>query len=388
MKKLLCAILALCFLCGCKSAPQETKNEKFIGVWITYGEIKAMAQSPAGFQNEAETAVKRCKAIGINNIFFHVRAFCDAVYESRYFPKCEYLKDTDALSVMVKLCHRNGIKLHAWINPYRVSTTSNDCKLLPENSPARRFYESSNKSDHINVCMTENSIYLNPAGAGARRLILAGVREIIENYDVDGIHFDDYFYPTTAADFDKASYEEYAKTAEFPLSLENWRRQNVNTLLYVCYCAIKQKNGNILFGISPAADIDRCYNSLFADVEGWLNGGYVDYILPQLYFGFEYPNERFRFDNLLIKWLDTVSGKAELYCGLANYKIGTDSKADKAEWNTKTDIIARQIDLMSDYGISGFAFFSYSSLFSGAELNRRQLNNIKREVKKKGFTNE
>ena len=386
MKKVFCVILAICMLflsSGCRGN-EENKDEKMIGVWVTYSELKSFATSKSGFENEFSLAVQRCKKLGINNMFVHVRAFCDAAYNSKYFPKCEYFGDTDALAVMVRECHKNGIKIHAWINPYRVSN-SPDKSLLPENSPARAYLEDADTSNDKNVCITDGGIYLNPASSQVRRLILCGIREILDNYKVDGIHFDDYFYPTVDAKFDEASYKEYADSTENPLWLEDWRRQNVNTLLNSCYCAVKQAGSDILFGVSPAADINRCYNTLFADIEGWLGGGYVDYIMPQLYFGFEYPKESFRFDALLVKWLDIIQNKpAVLYCGLANYKIGTDTPADKEEWNKYDDIIARQIEMLCQNGVRGFAFFSYTSLFNECELNRIQMNKIERELKKKG----
>ncbi|MBQ0083867.1 MAG: family 10 glycosylhydrolase [Clostridiales bacterium] len=387
MKGILSVLLLLSLLlCSCNTAgaPTHQNSEKMIGVWITYGEIKKFAGSEKGFYEEFSQAVSRCREIGVNNVFVHVRAFCDAVYESRYFPKCDYLGSLDALSVMTDLCHKNGIKIHAWINPYRVSNQS-DLKKLPETSPARKFLEDQNTENDKNVCVTKAGIYLNPAENEVRRLILCGVREILENYDVDGIHFDDYFYPTTDEKFDEASYKEYEASAEYPLDIGNWRRQNVNTLLNACYCAVKQKGENLVFGISPAADIDKCYNSMYADVEGWLGGGYIDYIMPQLYFGFRYPKENFRFDSLLEKWLDITGNRsADLYCGLPNYKIGSSAQADKEEWNSDKDIIARQIALLYEKGVEGFTFFSYESLFSDNELNRIQLNKIKEELKKKG----
>ena len=163
--------------------------------------------------------------------------------------------------------------------------------------------------------------------------------------------------------------------------MAEWRRQNVSNLVKAIYCAVKAKDRNLVFGVSPAADIDRCYNTLYADVEAWLDGKYIDYIMPQLYFGFEYPDERFTFDALLTLWLDMVQNKsANLYVGLANYKTGTDKEPDKAEWNQNTDIISRQIELLCQNNIEGFCFFSYSSVFSGEELNKLQTQNIKKKL--------
>ncbi|MEE1198279.1 MAG: family 10 glycosylhydrolase [Acutalibacteraceae bacterium] len=352
-----------------------------VGIWITYSELSSFSKSEKGFVAAFSEAVQRSKQIGINTFFVHTRAFCDAVYPSEKFPFASYIEksDTDLLYSMVEICHQNDIEFHAWVNPYRISTASNDINTLPDDSPAKRWLIDENPDNDKNICLTDSGIYLNPAESDCKRLVLDGVREIIETYDVDGIHIDDYFYPTTSTSFDKVSYEAYSGSCEQPLALEEWRRKNVNSLINSIYCTVKAKDQNITFGVSPAADLDRNYNTLYADIEGWLGGGYVDYIMPQLYFGFEYPVEQFKFDNLIVKWMDLTANKdAQLYCGLAPYKIGTNTEADRDEWNNYDDIIARQIKLIKENKLDGYAFFSYTSLFSDNELNRRQLENIMR----------
>ena len=385
MSKLFAIILTLClFLSGCTVGKREEQpikteqKEELIGVWITYSELGDFAEE--GFENSFEEAVKKCKELGVNNLFVHVRPFCDALYKSDIFPKSKYLGDYDgdALEFMINTVHKYNLKIHAWINPYRVSVLSNDINTLPDNSPAKIWLKDENTENDTNVSITDSGIYLNPAASDVRKLILSGVREIIENYAVDGVHLDDYFYPTTAASFDELLYNQYKETTSNPLDLPDWRRQNVNAMVHTLYCAIKAFNKNIQFGISPAADIDRCYNELYADIEGWAHGGYVDYIMPQLYFGFEYPLEKFNFQNLLLRWLAILEDtSADCYIGLANYKIGTSAEPDKAEWNEYDDIIARQITMLRHNKADGFVFFSYGSLFSESELNVLQTEKIK-----------
>ncbi len=392
MKRILSVVVFLCLLCGCTqntiSSPEysqtEVQNNELKGVWFTFSELDTMVKSEQGFSAAFSIAAENCKELGINNIFVHVRPFCDSVYESAYFPKRAGYENIDALKIMTDICKEKGIKIHAWINPYRVSTASSDIADLPEGSPARKYLSDQDTANDKCVSFTQNGIYLNPAESICRSLILQGVREILENYEVDGIHFDDYFYPTTSHEFDKASYDEYSLSVGEPLSVENWRRKNINTLLQAVYCAVKGKDKNAVFGISPAADLDRCYNSLYADIEGWIKGGYIDYIMPQLYFGFEYPKDEFKFENLALRWEDITEGKSVTkYCGLANYKIGTNAIPDSEEWNKDTDIIARQIKYLRDNNWSGFVFFSYSSLFSESELNSAQLEQIKKEMENK-----
>lgn len=377
----LAVILAFTVLVGCGRAIQKAPkdNEEIIGVWLTYSEIDAMVLSGNGFESEFSKAVENMKTLGINTLFFHTVAFCDAVYESEVYPFRQTLTDTktDILKTAVNIAHQNGIKIHAWINPYRVSTATNQIDKLSLN------YSSTLIGRCLvgeNVSVTDSGIYLNPASALVRKTVISAVREIINFYDVDGIHFDDYFYPTSDAQFDKSSYDAYLQTVEIPLTLEEWRRVNVNSLVLGVYSAIKAKSRDLSFGISPAADLDYNYNTLFADIEGWLGGGYIDYVIPQLYFGFEYPQEKFRFQNLLTAWLDLSKGKAPLYIGLAAYKAGTDVQPDSIEWRQNNDIIARQIELIRENEVVGFVFFSYSSLFSDNTYNTEQLKHIKEVI--------
>ncbi len=382
MRRILSALLALLSLCACstpKSAEtlKESKKET-VGVWITYSELDTIAASSEGFESAFNKAAEKCKDEGINTIFAHVRPFCDAVYPSEYFPKRKGFEQIDALKIMAEACGRQGIELHAWINPYRISHSSADISSLPDNHIARRLYSADEKA----VCFTESGMYLNPASRAVRELILNGIREITEKYEIAGIHFDDYFYPTTAPEFDSASYEEYRLQNSGAVSLEEWRRQNVNSLIQGAYCAVKAKNKGLLFGVSPAADIEKCRSSMYADVSAWMNGGYIDYIMPQLYFGFKYPIEAFRFDNLLEKWLiEAQKHKTDIYIGLASYKVGTQNPPDNAEWEENEDNLARQIALIRKSEAGGFVFFSYSTLF-GDGLNEKQLKNIQKELKR------
>ncbi len=387
MKRAVVILICICVIsCGCTHEKQQTEQTERVremkGVWITYSELSSFSKSESGFTAAFTKAVENAKSIGINTFFVHTRAFCDAIYPSELFPFAAYIlpSETDILKTMIDICHQSDIELHAWINPYRISTASNDINTLPDSSPAKKWLTDENTDNDKNVCLTENGIYLNPAESESKKLVLDGVREILQNYDVDGIHIDDYFYPATDEQFDKISYESYAESLEQPLTLEEWRRKNVSSLINSMYCTVKAHRKDIMFGVSPAADLDRCYNQLYADIEGWIGGGYIDYIMPQLYFGFEYPQEQFCFDNLLIKWMDITADKGVLlYCGLGCYKIGTDSEPDSTEWNEYDDIIARQIELLKTNKIPGYVFFSYTSLFSQQELNKKQLDNIKKE---------
>ena len=390
MKRLIITLVIISFaLTGCKLTDSGKNNNLFSlesntktdsGVWLSFSEINNMLESDKGFKAELYEVAENCEKLKINNIYIHVRAYCDSLFSSKYFPEISLLNsyDYDVFKEMIDVFHAKNIKVHAWINPYRVLTSSSDINSLNVESPAYKWLNDSEAENDINVCIY-NGIYLNPAEYEVRELVINGIREIISLYEVDGIHFDDYFYPTTDPEFDKISYEKYKQGTKKPLSLEDWRRANVNSLISGCYTAIKFMNKDLVFSISPAASIEKNYNELYADVEMWVENGCADIIIPQIYFGFEYPSYEYQFEKLVKDWkkLMKVNKNVELHIGLATYKIGTEVEPDKKEWQKKTDIIARQVEICKeDAEISGYIYFSYSSLFDDAELNSKQRDNL------------
>lgn len=384
MKKLWIIIAAILLLSGCATQKPKTDEINYSGtatsgVWLTYSEINGMLSSEEGFENEFSKVVLNLKEMKIQNIYVHVRAFCDSLYPSEYFPLAKAVSgyDFDVFGYIVEQCHKENIRVHAWINPYRVSTATTDIEMLPNNSPAYKWLRDEKNENDRNVCIA-GGIYLNPAQPEVQSLVINGIKEILQKYSVDGIHFDDYFYPTTDPAFDEESYNTYIKGKENPLKLEEWRRCNVNLLISGCYDAIKYINKDIVFSISPTASLKQNYNNLYADVAEWINCGYMDYIIPQLYFGFEYPEDEFKFANLLKEWKNAIKdSKVGLLIGLANYKSVPQLEADKEEWENNYDIISRQVKLCNeDALVQGYVYFSYSSLFSPEEPFLKQRENI------------
>lgn len=391
MKRLIVclAVFSIC-LAGCsnintESGPKQSEESKYqnrstSGVWISFSEINAMLESTAGFKAEFENVIENCRSLKIEEIYIHIRAYCDSLFKSDYFPLINEAKsyDYDVFEYIISACHTAGIKVHAWINPYRVLTSSSDKEKLSHESPAYKWLSDDNAGNDRNVILYDG-IYLNPAENEVRELVINGIREVLGKYEVDGIHFDDYFYPTEDSRFDAVSYEKYKSETENPLSLADWRRANVNALISGSYAAVKYYGEDIVFSVSPTASIEKNRNELYADVEAWIKSGCLDSIIPQLYFGFDYPDEQYRFDNLLDDWIN-LSNKntaVELKIGLAPYKIGTDAEADKEEWNIADDIIARQAEICYKNGnVAGYVLFSYSSLVSPEELNSKQRGNL------------
>ena len=389
MKKQMALWLAvLLLLTGCKGGRSATKDTEIdlyrgradTGVWITYSELNGMISSEKGFQAEWEQVIERCRALRLGEIYLHVRSHCDAIYPSALFPmnRSAGSLDFDLLATILESCHQAGIALHAWINPYRVKTGDSDPETLDPASPAYRWLHDGDKTNDRNVCFS-GGIYLNPGEPEVQELVIGGVRELLQHYAVDGIHFDDYFYPTTDPAFDRESYEAYCAAANEPLSLAEWRRANVNALIAGCYAAIHATDRETVFSVSPAASIERNREELYADQAEWVANGTVDVLIPQLYFGFEYPDRDFQFETLLDKWkkLTAQNPAVQLKIGLACYKLGTDAEYDAPEWQTGEDIIARETEIcIRDGAAAGVLFFSYSSLFADDEIHQKQRDHL------------
>jgi uncharacterized lipoprotein YddW (UPF0748 family) len=341
-------------------------------VWISYLEFLEIAQnrSKSQFTSSITEMFETVADYGLNTVYVQVRPFGDALYDSDYFPWSYVLTGEegvapgyDPLAIMVRCAQNEGLRIEAWINPYRVRATGSTRTLSSGNPAARAI--SSGSSLAISY---SGGVFYNPASAEARQLITDGVVEILEKYDVDGIHFDDYFYPTTDTSFDATDYAAYTSSGG-KLSLADWRRQNVTKLIRQVSAAIQETKPSATFGISPQARTEINYNQQYADVAAWCSEGLLDYVCPQIYFGFDHATVPF--DDCADTWSDIVSGtKTDLYIGLAAYKCGvTDSYAGAGanEWVTSNDMLKQMVcyaRTLSGYG--GFVVYRYDSLFNPA----------------------
>ncbi len=376
LKRMLLILLSclLIFLSACEkndkqeeetTAVQVSENEYDIrGVWLTCYELSGMiGNGKKDYVDSVEKMLDICDSNGLNTVFIHVRPFGDSVYPSEIYPDSEYVltksgktPDFDVLKTFIDLAHERNYDVHAWINPYRLSS-KNQPDLLPEKSIAKQ----SKYKDC--VVFTSDGAYFDPSSDLARETILGGVREILDNYDVDGIHIDDYFYPATDKNFDKQSYETYCNSGG-KLKLAQWRRENVNVLVASIYSLVHTYEDKV-FSISPSGDIDKNINTHYADVKLWLkSNGYADIIIPQIYYGFEHEN--MPFEDVAADWkkLDKGNGAA-LVCGLALYKQGSkDSLAGSGadEWIYDGNVIKNQVDCARKTGYCGYVLFSYAYL--------------------------
>ena len=378
MKKILTVLLCVFLLCSCSPKKEEVKSSEkdFAAMYLSYTELCEFAAS-GNFKESFKEAVSRCKDLNITDMFVHVRAMSDSLYPSAYYPLTDWARneDYDVMGFMIEACHQRNIRFHAWINPYRISSSISDLEKINPESPAHS----------LSYCIgdTEKGLYFDPSKEEVRRLIIDSIREILNRYDVDGIHFDDYFYPTDSPYFDLTSYNAYCSSTVNPLSLFSFRRANVNALISGVRSAIYSVDRPVLFSISPAADIKNNEEALYADVDYWCQSGFIDAVIPQLYFGFNYPKEDFSFNNLLNSWIEYLSGSdVYLYIALAPYKLDTDQNPDSVEWKDGTDIIARQIEIIKNNPFThGFALFSYSYVFGDGKNYEIQKENIKIKVK-------
>lgn len=372
------------------AATAPTSPTELRGMWITFFELGGMFDSKEGFKTEFEKALDKCKEYKLNAVYVHVRSHSDAYYPSEYYTWSKYCSgikgtqgkapDFDVLEYMIEAAHSRKIEFHAWINPYRVLADSTDLAELSDLNPAKVWLSDETASNDTWVREANGGLYMNPSVPQVQELVINGIREIVSKYDVDGIHFDDYFYPTQEESFDESEYVAYQSTVwGTALSLADWRRANVNALVGQVYSVIKSIDTDCIFGISPMASINNNYYTVYADVAAWVNGGYIDYIMPQLYFGFEYPSEESRFDSLLNQWSDLVKGKnVKLYTGLGAYRIGS-TEQDHIEWSQNDDMLARQITCTrKDECCDGFVIYSYSTFFAAGEAHASERAGVKK----------
>lgn len=368
MKRAFCIIFAILILVsGCTPVSEEEiphENKDTIkAVWIYYSELE-MLDSRGGteksFTDKINTMFDNCVRWGINTVFLQVRPCADSFYESDIFPWSYYLTGKqgkavsyDPLEICVNLAHEKGLSLHAWINPFRISF-DDDVSKLSSAHPAIAWI----KSKTSDVVFVNDGIYFSPASMNAQKLVLDGVREIVENYDVDGIHIDDYFYPSTGDNVDSVYYNEY-KTNGGKSGLTKWRLDTVSAFIGQMYTTVKSENADCVFSISPAGNINNNYEQQFADVKLWCSRrGYADWIIPQLYYGFE--NDKLSFDKAISQWekLNTI-GAVKMIYGVGAYKVNDSDD----EWDAGSGIIDKQLEIIRETEDSyGVAFFSYSSL--------------------------
>ena len=339
-------------------------------VWVSYLEWARMDfSSEDAFRAGAAQLLDNCAGLGLNTVLAQVRPFGDALYRSNLYPwshLCTGVQGQDPgfdpLDVFLQEAHERGLSVEAWINPYRLRASAAVPPNLAENNLICTHPEW--------TCTVGEGIYLNPAEPAAAAYVVQGVAELVQNYAVDGIHFDDYFYPTTEESIDAVQF-----AASGMSSRTVWRRENVTALVQAVHDAVKAQDPTLRFGISPQGNPDNDEDQQYSDVKAWLAAGgehaVVDYLCPQVYWGEGFAlssgSTRFAFENIVPEWLSYPrAADVALYFGLGAYRVGVgDGGADPdagTRWNTG-EALARQVQLLREQNAGGWALYRYGSLF-------------------------
>jgi uncharacterized lipoprotein YddW (UPF0748 family) len=319
---------------------QESSNNtnEIRAAWISYLDYATLKdKSQSEFTKSINAMYDTVLEKNVNTVIVHVRAFSDAVYPSSYYRWANFITSDsdgpsyDPLKIMIEQAHKKGLSFEAWINPYR----------------------------------TADGGRVNPGSSSAVKKIVAGVEEIVTNYDVDGIHFDDYFYLST----DTTSQAEKMK--------------HVNTMVSQVYAKIKSINSNVIFGISPAGNIEYA-QSIGCDVDTWLSkAGYIDYICPQLYWSDDYVTKSGvstkMFTNTMKQWTSKNKNNTAMYAGLALYKVGNSVESAWGSdygWGNSTSNLYHQYKAAKNAGYAGYSLYRYGSF--GLPAAKEELNNLKK----------
>ena len=324
--------------------PARAGSTAHRGVWVAFYEFSAAGLSnrtEAAFRQNATKMFENIKSYGCNEVYFHVRAFDDAIYPSKIVKWSTYMESNgkspgyDPLAILVELAHAKGLKFHAWMNPYRVTTSS----------------------------------ILNPGKKKTINRIVSQVKEIIDNYEVDGIHFDDYFYVG-----DTYSSVNAKK-----------RRKYVNKMVKQVHDTVKAKSENLQFGISPAGNYENCME-MGADVKTWMSEkGYIDYIIPQIYWTDQYMmNGKMTalFTERTELWRSLNKIDLPMYIGLGVYRAGHAEKDVKPDygWARSITNLQDQIKIIKAGNTEGYTLFAYTDMINSRTVD--EMDGLLEEISK------
>lgn len=384
MKKTLLILLSLFLLLSVKGKKEDKVKEptETRAIFISYIELSKYIKGKDydTSKNNIKNMINNIEKIKCNTIILQIRFGSDAIYKSNIYPTSMHIVENegdeyyDVLKYFIKFSHKKNIKVIAWINPYRIRTTE-DTSTISKNNPAYKYLDT-------DIVYINNGIYYNPSKKETEDLIIEGVKEVLE-YKIDGLLFDDYFYPDTK--IDEKDYQEYIKNNGF-IEPDKYRLNVVNEMIKKVHKECSNKN--IEFGISPDGNIENNYNKNYADVKTWLKEkDYIDFIMPQIYYGF-YNSTR-AYIKSIHEWESLIENKEiDYYIALAFYKVGKEDKYAKNgfnEWIENDNIIMKEIILSRNLkNYKGFSLFRYDNIFDSntySSTSIKEIENLKKVLK-------
>ncbi len=363
----------ICFRLSAQLAP----NEELRAVWITTA-FNIDWPSSTKISSEEQKAefvnlIEAHKQNGINAVFVQIRPSGEVFYDSKLEPWSHWLNGTqgkapdpyyDPLQFMLVECHKRGIEFHAWFNPFRAVSNVARVKTVPWHITKQHPEWFVTYGDEI------TKIYLNPGVPEGREYIIKVIMEVVHKYDIDGVHFDDYFYPIKQGGKDFPDYESFLQYNPFGLSRPDWRRENINDFIRTLSDSINAVKSQIKFGVGPSGVWRNkvndptgsntrglsSYDQQYADVVKWLREGWIDYVAPQIYWVIGYKAADYA--ELVDWWSRNTFGK-HLYIGHATHRINTTNG-----WRNPSEI-PDQIRLNRMYPeVKGSIFYSSTALLN------------------------
>lgn len=376
MKKIIGHILLIILILQGISTEAHPKKREFRGTWIaTVNDLDwpLKAGEPSEIQKkELINILDTLEKLNFNAVIFQIRPTADAFYNSITEPWSGYLtgqqgkapdENWDPLQYMTEECHKRGMEIHAWMNPFRIQQNLTD-KLSTRNVAIK----------HPEWVVTYGTrTYLDPGIPAVREYLKKVVEEVVMNYDIDAIHFDDYFYPYPIANTpfpDTLSFKRYNR-GFLSNEVENWRRANVDSIIFSLSKTIKKIKPTVKFGISPFGVWENYttdytgsvtnagttnFSHLFADVIKWQQNGWIDYLIPQIYWEIGHPTVDYI---TLANWWNERAFNRHVYIGHALYKL---IEGTSASWKSDREmpeqiLISRKLD-----NIEGNAFFRMKNI--------------------------
>ena len=365
------------------SAASTWEKKEFRAVWVsTVYRLDYPSQAttdPAVLKADADEILQNCADMGMTAVILQVRPSADALYPSAYYPWSKYLTGTqgtapqggfDPLAYWVEEAHKLGLELHAWINPFRITKGGqSEFDALTANHPAKVHPEW--------VVEYEDNFYFNPGLPEVREYIVQGAEELARNYDIDGVHLDDYFYPGSGFD-DTAAYAQYGGGFS---DIGDWRRDNVNQLVKTLGERLHAMDPDLSYGISPSgvwADKSslpegsnttggyESYYAAYADSRKWVKEGWIDYICPQVYWYIGHKS--MDYETIARWWADVVRGTGvSLYIGMADYQAGNTGSSSPWYGITAVENMLALNQKLPE--VTGEVHFRYQFLVDNSALN-------------------